>query len=351
MQSPGVNHNERMGQGANRQWGTSEFLLSICFPNRVINLFACGGANLPLRIFRPLLNMRARKQVSRSKVSITFRRGFSEVSSAFTLIELLVVIAIIAILAALLLPVLARAKEKGRQATCINNLKQLELGITMYLNDFNDVYPSCASRNTYGFQVDDWIYWRTGAATVNYAGTLETLDKSPVVFYLGTKASTNIFRCPSDISDRDRIAIVGAGSANSAGNPIYWYSYSMNCIGLDANHNNQGLTSVMEDVGTGAQLFQFKNSSVRRPTDIISFAEEVTLPNPGGSDAPSPSVDPQRTLPPASGCMIDDGRWAPPGNALTMRHSGKCDLGFVDGHVSIADWTVGIDTNHYIANH
>lgn len=292
--------------------------------------------------------MRERIAGPTPKVSTTFSRKATP--SAFTLIELLVVIAIIAILAALLLPALARAKEKARQTSCRNNIKQLELGIAMYLGDFNDIYPSCASRNSYGFQLDDWIYWRTGAATPNYAGTLETLDKSPVVVYLGTKANTNIFRCPSDISDRDRIAIVGAGSANSAANPIYWYSYSMNCLGLDANNKNQGLTSVMESVGTGAQLFQFKNSSVRRPTDIISFAEEVTLPNPGGSDAPAASLDPQRTLPPASGSMIDDGRWAPPANALTTRHSGKCDLGWVDGHVSTELWTVGIDNSHLIAN-
>ncbi|MEN3001860.1 MAG: prepilin-type N-terminal cleavage/methylation domain-containing protein, partial [Armatimonadota bacterium] len=58
----------------------------------------------------------------------------------FTLIELLVVIAIIAILAAILFPVFAQARERARKTTCINNMRQIGMAITMYYGDHDEMF-------------------------------------------------------------------------------------------------------------------------------------------------------------------------------------------------------------------
>src|SRR5438067_1737574 len=77
-----------------------------------------------------------------------FGKGMGKKSTAragrgFTLVELLVVIAIIAILAALLLPALSAAKEKARRVTCVNHLRQIGIGLSIYAPDNGERVPPC----------------------------------------------------------------------------------------------------------------------------------------------------------------------------------------------------------------
>ena len=88
---------------------------------------------------------------------------------AFTLLELLVVIAIIAILAALLLPSLSAAKAKARQSMCLNNLKQINLGVHMYADDHDNVL-ALVSTNT---SLEVWTDYKSWMKS--YVGSKRTI--------------------------------------------------------------------------------------------------------------------------------------------------------------------------------
>jgi prepilin-type N-terminal cleavage/methylation domain-containing protein/prepilin-type processing-associated H-X9-DG protein len=251
------------------------------------------------------------------------RRAF-RIDPAFTLIELLVVIAIIAILAAMLLPALAKSKAKAAQTQCLSNQKQLSYGMLMYTMDNRDYFPGSASRNTYGYEVEDWIYWRLGAS-------YPPVTRSPIVTGTGA-ASTNLFRCPMDRDNSERIA------ENTDGNGIYVFSYSVPSLVLDGV--NCGMTSIIDR--SINYIEQFKLAGVRNPAlKIMIDEEQTTLKRGEASDR--------------TGDVINDGRYCPSGpatggDAFTLRHNRKGNAGFADGHVLPVLPTFGNMTTNCQAN-
>jgi prepilin-type N-terminal cleavage/methylation domain-containing protein/prepilin-type processing-associated H-X9-DG protein len=162
----------------------------------------------------------------------------------FTLVELLVVIAIIAILASLLLPALTRAKEQGRTAVCINNVRQIILAVSIYADD-NGVYP----RATYPGIDPKFVPWQ------------ETLSLN-----VGTNAPANsVFKCPS----------FKAKHANYPGflppDRVFIASYGYNSYSPFSLYPPSGPPTRVSDVRAPAQMLALGDSQLigYHPNEVI----------------------------------------------------------------------------------
>ncbi len=110
--------------------------------------------------------------------------------AGFTLIELLAVVGIIAVLAALLFPVFSRVRESARRASCISNLRQIHHAVSLYIQDYDGVYPYAINPADRAHP-DRWI------EHPDFMAEIPRLPQFHEILYPYTR-SKEVFRCPSD---------------------------------------------------------------------------------------------------------------------------------------------------------
>ncbi|MBM3881684.1 MAG: type II secretion system protein [Verrucomicrobia bacterium] len=226
------------------------------------------------------------------------RRPRRAARAAFTLIELLVVIAIIAILAGMLLPALARAKAKGKQTACLNNMRQLGIATVMYVQD-NGKYPG--------------TLFAQGGFRYVWAPRLFT--------QIGTNRA--VFACPAARVDSHWDTNVNRtlGALNMYGGGRDPWGISETAL-FSLGYNDWGAFPAFSDKGLGGDVdslqYEVREAAVVKPTEMIMLGD--SKPGDGSSAKPTRgwfdgNIDP--TTP---------AEW--PSN----RHNRRTVLMFCDGH-------------------
>ena len=251
-------------------------------------------------------------------------------SRGFTLIELLVVIAIIAILAALLLPALAKAKEKTRRTICLSNLKQWSLAESMYIEDYAQTFPTTKIPDGTpgapgGYNEDNplwsdlWAFWYAGPqqGLGAWFNALPPYVSAKPLYWYAIQSSApdgsnpgvenfntgnTLFQCATAIIDPALVL-----SPQSWSSERVFFRYGM---------NSQGLTGLsVPSTDYNLKVAQITVS----PSKFVTFDEGRTLlsetPFYGSAAKQSDICKPQVYT-----------------TALSSRHSLGSSLAFADGH-------------------